>query len=287
MRLGSAAVVSMLVGAALCGGCSKTVHDAVIIGDDTRGGSVRDAKVAVEDELEPEITPVERDEAVEEDQTRDPSSYMAEEVVSDEDILRSGGVDSFFWAEKVTDSVFARMVGRSYGDDCTVPLDDLRYVRVLYVDADNVTHVGELVVNRAVADEVVSIFRELYEGHYPIRRMKLVDDYGADDFASCMDDNTSSFNYRTIAGTSILSNHAFGLAIDINTHENPYYIVSSDYICPTDGYEYLDRTRTDPYMIHSGDLCHTLFTENGWTWGGSWSDPIDYQHFEKPQVAYE
>lgn len=208
-------------------------------------------------------------------------SLTAGTSVTDDDIARAGGIDAFFWIESIPDHVFARMEGKSYGADCTVPVDDLRYVRVLHTTAEGVSTVGELVVNRNVADEVLEIFRQLYEARYPIRKMHLVDDYDASDDASIADDNTSSFNYRLIAGTYQLSNHAFGLAIDINPFENPY-INRQGNVVPPEAWPYVDRTSNDPYVLHEGDLCFRLFTAHGWSWGGYWASPIDYQHFEKP-----
>ena len=214
----------------------------------------------------------------------DVHKLAAGDTLSSDQIARSGGVGAFFFNESISDEVFARMEGRSFGEDCTVPREDLRYVRVLHVDADGATHVGELVVNRVVADEVTQIFRELYDAKYPIRKMHLVDDYGADDAASCSDDNTSAFNYRTIAGTTTLSNHARGLAIDINTFENPYYIISTGHLWPPEAGRYLDRTLDEPYVLHVGDACYEAFVSRGWTWGGDWPDTHDYQHFEKPSA---
>lgn len=201
-------------------------------------------------------------------------------VVSDEQIAQAGGPDSFFWSEPIPDDVFSRMEGKSYGADCTVPLDDLRYVRVLHTTAEGDRTVGELVVNRTVAEEVVDIFRQLYHAGYPIHKMHLVDDYNADDNASISDDNTSAFNFRLIAGTNMISNHAYGLAIDINPFENPY-IDRSGSVVPSEAESYADRSLQEPYVLHTDDLCFQLFTSHGWSWGGYWSSPIDYQHFEK------
>lgn len=212
----------------------------------------------------------------------DPASFAATDVVGATDIERAGGIDAFFRVEEISDAVFARMNGNSYGPDCTVPLDDLRYVRVLHVDAGGVSHVGELVVNASVADEVRDIFRELYDKGFPIRQMRLVDDYGGSDEDSCSDGNTSAFNFRNIPGTSVISNHSFGLAIDVNTFENPYYIPEQGHLWPPEAAAYLDRSLEDPYMIHPGDACYEAFVSRGWQWGGEWPTPKDYQHFEKP-----
>ena len=210
----------------------------------------------------------------------DPSTLPAETVLTAEDLELAGGADAFFWVQEIGDVIFARMEGRSYPADCTVPLDQLRYVRVLHVDADGRTKVGELVVNAAITADVLEIFRGLYDGGYPIERMRLVDDYGADDELSMEDNNTSSFCFRIIMGTDRLSQHAYGLAIDVNTFYNPYYIVSSGYVAPQGSEPYVDRSVESPYRIDRGDLCYQLFTERGFSWGGDWSDPKDYQHFE-------
>jgi hypothetical protein len=74
---------------------------------------------------------------------------------------------------------------------------------------------------------------------------------------------------------------ASGRAIDINTVQNPY-ISGSGAVYPSNGAPYVDRTLTTPGMIHAGDATERAFTTRGWTWGGSWDTPIDYQHFEKP-----
>lgn len=238
---------------------------------ETRTEDARPTEVAQSAEsVEPAQTPV------------DPASFAPTAAVSAKDVERAGGVDKFFWVEGISDAVFARMDGNSYGPDCTVSLDDLRYVRTLYVDAAGVSHVGELVVNASVADEVRDIFRELYDKGFPIRQMRLVDDYGGSDEDSCSDGNTSAFNYRNIPGTSVISNHSFGLAIDVNTFENPYYIPEQGHLWPPEAAAYLDRSLEDPYMIHPGDACYEAFVSRGWQWGGEWPTPKDYQHFEKP-----
>ena len=57
---------------------------------------------------------------------------------------------------------------------------------------------------------------------YPIESIRLIDDYGADDTKSMEANNTSAFNYRIVEGTSHLSKHAYGRAIDINPRVNPF-----------------------------------------------------------------
>ena len=97
------------------------------------------------------------------------------------------------------------------------------------------------------------------------------------------ENNTSAFNYREIAGTSRLSQHSLGLAIDINPKFNPY-VKEKDgelTISPANAEDYVDRTQEFEYKIDENDLCYQLFTAHGFTWGGSWNSVKDYQHFEK------
>ena len=95
-----------------------------------------------------------------------------------------------FYTTEITDDVFDRMKGKSFKDDCTLAREDLRYLHVLHKDADGNTHEGEMVVNAHIADDVLDILRELYENSYPIEKIRLVDEYGADDELS-MEDNNS------------------------------------------------------------------------------------------------
>ena len=209
---------------------------------------------------------------------RDIRSLPAGEVVTAQEI-EAFSEDACFTVGEIDDAVFARMQGNSYGADCTVPREELRYIRVLHADAEGAIHVGELVMNVALAQEVCEIFRELYHAAYPIEKMHLVDDYGGDDNASMADNNTSSFNYRTVPGSSNLSKHAYGRAIDINPYYNPY-VPNPSTIMPDGTWQYADRSWSWTYKIEEGDLCHRLFVEHGFTWGGYWGNP-DYQHFAK------
>jgi hypothetical protein len=209
--------------------------------------------------------------------------YKAEEG---EDAVAAMVPDSsqMFYYEEISQEVKDRMIGKSYKDNCSVPFDDLRYVKVLYYGFDHETHEGELIVNKAIAEDIVEIFEELYDLKYPIERMVLVDEYAADDNASMAADNTSAFNYREIDdGSGRLSNHSYGLAIDINPLYNPYVrkIDGETYVSPENGAEYADRSQDCPFYVTEGDACYKAFTDRGFTWGGDWKTQKDYQHFQK------
>ena len=189
-----------------------------------------------------------------------------------------------FYVSEITDDIFSRIKGKSFKDDCTVPREDLRYLHVLHKDKDGAVHEGEMIVNKHIADDVLDILRQLYENDYPIEKMRLIDEYDADDERSMEDNNSSSFNYRLISHTNRVSKHGLGLAVDINTLYNPYTKVvdGKRIIEPVTGEPYLDRDSSFNYKIEKGDLCYKLFTERGFQWGGDWPDRKDYQHFDIP-----
>ena len=191
-------------------------------------------------------------------------------------------IEDPFYITEITDDIFARIKGKSFKDDCTLSRDDLRYLHVLHKDINGVTHEGEMIVNRRISDDVLEILKTLYENDYPIERMRLVDEYDADDELSMEDNNSSSFNFRFISHTTKISKHGLGLAVDINPLYNPYtkIVDGKRVIEPVTGEAYLDREADFDYKIEKGDLCYTLFTEHGFEWGGEWTNSKDYQHFE-------
>ena len=191
-----------------------------------------------------------------------------------------------FTSEEIPDEVFARMAGKSYKEDCTVPREDLRYLQISCVGADGSPYVGEMVAAADLAEDLLDIFQKLYEAGYPIERMQLIDDYDASDQASMEANNTTCFNFRQIAGSTKLSNHSLGRAVDINPLYNPYVkkTASGTIYDPPTGEAYADRSKDFSYKIDHDDLCYQLFTAHGFTWGGDWNSVKDYQHFEMPDT---
>lgn len=175
----------------------------------------------------------------------------------------------------LTPDLVERMAA-SWRPGCPVPLEDLRYVTVTHHGFEGQVVQGELVVHADVADGIVGVFRALFDAGYPIRSMRLVDDFGADDDASMAADNTSAFNCRAITGGTEWSEHAYGRAIDVNPVENPY--VRGRHVAPPAGREFAER-RARPGVILAGDAVVQAFAAAGWHWGGDWASPVDYQHF--------
>lgn len=201
---------------------------------------------------------------------------------SDTETPEASYADDFYISE-IPDDIFAKMQGKSYKEDCTVPREDLRYVHVRHMGFDGEAKDGELVVNKAIADDVLAIFEELYKADYPIEKVRLVDEYDADDEASMSDNNSSAFNFRFISHTTRISKHGLGMAVDINTRYNPYVktVDGKLSIEPANGADYVDRSKDFPHKIDHEDLCYKLFKEHGFTWGGDWTHSKDYQHFER------
>lgn len=191
--------------------------------------------------------------------------------------------EPIFESVVVPDSVRARMEGNSYSEGCPVGMDDLRYLRLSHYDFQGQVKVGEMVCHKDIADKLTGIFRDLFMQKYPIEKIRLIDEYGGDDETSMRDNNTSCFNFRTIAGSKKLSRHAYGMAVDINPLYNPYVRLRGDgsmFVQPSTGKKFVKRDkRSNPYMINRVDAAYKAFREAGFKWGGNWRRYKDYQHF--------
>ncbi len=212
--------------------------------------------------------------------------WKAGETVSREAVERYGMARCFV-AVEIPDDVWSRMQGLTYKDNPYIGRKDLRYLKLLHWDYDQQTHLGEMICNAAIAHELVDIFRQLYQARYPIQRMVLPDNYGADDEQQMRANNTSCFCYRVISGSQHLSKHARGLAVDLNTLYNPYVIPrkgKTPEIQPTTAAGYVNRSKSFRYKIDHNDLAYRLFKTYGYKWGGEWQSRKDYQHFEKDEA---
>lgn len=171
-----------------------------------------------------------------------------------------------------------RMAGSSWHRGCPVKLGDLRLLKLRYHDFRGVVRRGYLVVHETAATRFVRVFGGIFADGFRIRRMRLVDAYGADDHRSMAADNTSAFNCREVAGRpGVWSRHAFGRAIDINPVENPY--VAAGHVSPPGGRQFADRHQRRTGMILPRSPLVRRFAGIGWEWGGAWDGPVDYQHF--------
>jgi hypothetical protein len=176
----------------------------------------------------------------------------------------------------VTPQVRRRM-GESWSAGCPVALHDLRYLTLSFHGFDGGQHTGELVVNRLVADDVVTVFHRLHDAAFPIEEMRLPGTADLEAPPTGDGNDTAAYVCRNTRGASTFSAHAFGLAIDVNPFLNPYS--KGDLVLPELASAYLDRSWRRPGMILRGGVVTRAFADVGWTWGGDFRSLSDLQHF--------
>ena len=123
------------------------------------------------------------------------------------------------------------------------------------------TRTWNLEVNKAVAQEVVAIFEEIYA-------------------------SSERFPIHALGGARYTDSlrHSWGCAIDINPVEN-YYVNTTTWTALTGSYCY--KTSDSPYCIRPDGIVVETFAKYGWGWGGGdadnnysgWDTTADYMHF--------
>ncbi len=180
----------------------------------------------------------------------------------------------------VTTPAPARVIARStWKPGCPVSATGLSWVRLTFFGFDGARHTGELLVNRTVADDLVRVFRSLFAARFPIEEMRITRADELDAPPTGDGNNTGAFNCRPTTGATSYSQHAYGLAIDVNPFQNPY--TKGALVLPELASSYLQRGRVRPGMIEPGGPVVRAFDAIGWTWGGTWRSLKDYQHFSQ------
>lgn len=197
----------------------------------------------------------------------------------------SEAAENAFFIRPINEDLKQKITGISFPkseEKAQISYDDLAYIHVLHYDFNGQIRDGHLICNKKIAPKIAAVFQELYENAYPIEKIRLIDEYSGNDSKSMKDNNTSCLNYRKIAGTNKLSNHSFGLAVDINPLYNPYVKTTRNktIVFPDNATVYADRTKTFDHKIDQNDLAYRVFTKHGFIWGGGWINVKDYQHFE-------
>lgn len=173
--------------------------------------------------------------------------------------------------------------------DCPVAINQLRLLDIAHYDFKGNVGQGQLVVLGLMAENYLNIFKELFRLQFPINKIKTIEHYQGDDFASMEDNNSSCFNYRKITGTNTLSVHSYGLAIDINPLQNPMIDIDDNTksirVYPQEGVNFLNRRNQRPGML---EPVVSVFKDNRLdVWGGNWNNPIDYHHFQVERALAE
>ena len=181
-----------------------------------------------------------------------------------------------------SDMSYEEAVLNHVAEDCPKEITNRQVlVSILYYSFDGEVHRGQLILDKRLAKDIEEVFRLILKIKFPIESVipishKRFLKHGKwDDKLSMEANNTSAFNYRHIAGTTIFSNHANGFAIDINPKLNPYF---KGNIVQPKGATY-DTEK--PGTLTSNNPVVEKFRELYWEWGGEWLDRKDYQHFEK------
>ena len=176
----------------------------------------------------------------------------------------------------------AQLSGEFWRAGCPVSLSGLRLLRVSYWDFAGDRQLGELVVNARVAGKLAGVFRQLYRLRFPMRHLSFAETYGPKNGRPRDRDISGSFECRRAvpspcgSGSGNWSNHAYGLAIDINPIENPY--TGCGRTREAASVPYLNRSKLRRGMVTPAVV--RAFRSIGWGWGGSWSGATkDYMHF--------
>lgn len=193
------------------------------------------------------------------------------------DVLPPPESDVFVWTiDPIPDDVLARS---SWVPECPVTVEDLAYVTVSHMGFDGNYHTGEIIVHASVADGVVEVFRLLHEEQFPIEQMRVITKEEIDAPPTGDWNDTTSFVCRPAVGSNGWSQHAYGLAIDLNPFHNPY--LKGDLVLPELASAYTDRENTRPGMVYRDDVVYSAFRDLGWSWGGNWNTLKDWMHFSQ------
>ncbi|GGO84113.1 hypothetical protein GCM10011584_00900 [Nocardioides phosphati] len=182
------------------------------------------------------------------------------------------------FASAVVTPAPARVIARStWRPGCPVKATDLSWIRLTFRGFDGARHTGELLVNRTVVDDMVSAFHDLWDQRFPIEEMRVTRRDELDAPPTGDGNNTSAFVCRPTVGSSTFSQHAYGLAVDVNEFQNPY--TKGDLLLPELAGSYLDRSWVRPGMLTPAAI--GAFAKVGWEWGGNWHSLQDRHHFSR------
>ena len=91
--------------------------------------------------------------------------------------------------------------------------------------------------------------------------------------------NTAAYVCRAARGQTRWSQHAYGLALDLNPFQNPQH--KRDLVLPELAGAYVDRSDERPGMHLPGGPAVRAFARIGWEWGGDWRSSKDWMHFSQ------
>lgn len=184
------------------------------------------------------------------------------------------------FAAQVTAPAPRAVIARSsWRPGCPVSPEELAWIRLTFWGFDDRRHTGELLAHEGVTSDLVSVFQSLYKARFPMEQVSILTREELNAPPTGDGNATTAFACRPTTGAETYSQHAYGLAVDVNGFQNPY--VSGDLVLPELASAYLDRGWARPGMIKAHGPVVRAFASVGWKWGGSWRSLKDYQHFSQ------
>lgn len=176
------------------------------------------------------------------------NSFTSESAISKfgyENCFKIVAMEDYWWDE---------FMSFDHGAQYDVSKNDFSSVRSLFYCQNSMSHIriGEIICNKSIANDLLTIFRQLYEANYNIESLMPVNNT---DYSMLTEQASPSFNFTFCFhynSTPIDEMHLKGLAVVIN----PYTPPTAD------------------------DLAVKLFKQHGFTWGGDVSGGKRYR-FEK------
>lgn len=218
-------------------------------------------------------------------------------AVSDPNAIRAGDcvVLPVSTVEPVSNEQFARMQGLSWRPGC-IGQTALRVVRVPYYNNAGQATMGSVVVSAQAAPSIAAAFEDIvaeapqfmFEKIAPLEDVPGIEAYRNGD-ALAMDEHvmasntTTAFACRPIEGSSTMSEHGKGLAIDINPRTNPEFFSDGTFAPANANPDRNQDPNTPGFLSRAGGPGKTIidiFQSYGYDWGGDWNSPVDLQHFE-------
>jgi len=155
-------------------------------------------------------------------------------------------------------------------------LNELTLIPVRYYSTDNKIHMGQLLTNKEIADNLIEIFDFILKLKFPIAHVIPIVKYDWDDNKSMTDNNSYSFCYRNTE----FSKHAIGMAVDINPFFNPMrwkddykYRVNKPIGAVYNPARQGTFSASNPVVLE--------FEKHGFRWGHNFTTKFDDHHFEK------
>src|SRR5690242_10678105 len=106
---------------------------------------------------------------------------------------------------------------------CPITSQDLAILDIPYWGLDHHSHIGQLIINKNIKDQITEIFKILYQSKFPIAKIKPLEEYNYDEQKALEANDTFGYSCRMMTNNpKKFSKHAYGLAIDINPVFNPY-----------------------------------------------------------------